>query len=694
MKTFIKIAFSLFWGALAQCQQDEPGSESKFVPLSSDMYSSSQLLISKVHQNKWMIHYGYSDNDRCNKAFDIDRNRELQNKMSEALRIWLAPLKDVTSKPVVDKFEYKTSRMEPAPQMYGEYLHGMSKPFSFKEEDVPDFAVAFTCDTGRSHYSNIDWKKADGSEGGSVGYIRMFMPEQEDKKNVAGAYNFRTLVHEFGHAFGLADTYLKDTELDKLIGRYIPSEDGLTRIIANQPTSIMSCRANLLAPGQDIFRDEGLPEDDRKGVQWLYRYYVSKDIGREDCPQDFVYEESTKGCRPKNTLIFAVKHSASHVELRWIIHNLKENNNLIKITEKDDTSHTALHYAALRIGLHDDSSAYDFLVEKSRSVAGFDPNVHDITTIKNDIGITPEQIKKAAENENKTEFNALYDKITNLINSKQSSAGKLKVSTPNKSNAIHFASAASGNYKIKLTNTSTEDIEWRIDAESAASWLKVGKTKNDLQVVPANTLLSGTLLAGEETSVRIELADKHKTDYEVGKKTVQLKVYNISGGHDPVPIAVNMHVPKVQLHASYYINRMPEVKLSADNPRGRIELHNIDGANWAVRYQFKHMSEHEASKAFHNIVSYREGKTTDGKHTKFIEFSADKAKLAEQADGYKSAMFYTVVTNTSSAADVNYTQANRCPLREANKPIPLTKTSLTPEFTTDVCYAFAVTLTK
>ena len=88
-----------------------------------------------------------------------------------------------------------------------------------------------------------------------------------------------TLVHEMGHAFGLADTYNKDDRVR-----------GLT--LGMQPTSLMAMSYDhvddVRVPTRvnrgtiAAFAKKCLTEDDKNGILWLYRvFYENQPI--TDC---------------------------------------------------------------------------------------------------------------------------------------------------------------------------------------------------------------------------------------------------------------------------------------------------------------------------------------------------------------------------------------------------------------------------
>lgn len=172
------------------------------------------------------------------------------------------------------------------------------------------------------------------------------------------------LLHELGHAFGLADTYL-DTLAD-------------TR---GQSASVMSLAL------RDYQASPSLAADDIKGMEWLYYFYHDRQkLKKNECL--FVdYEvvkdnEGRKVCRPIYPVIHEIKQAyfkeqhgnmdeakgfmASAVK---ISHNLKN--------RKDKNGRTALHYAAMHEGKSSDMKADWRQAIKSLLAAGFDKGIKD-----------------------------------------------------------------------------------------------------------------------------------------------------------------------------------------------------------------------------------------------------------------------------------------------------------------------------
>ena len=138
------------------------------------------------------------------------------------------------------------------------------------------------------------------------------------------------LVHEMGHTFGLADTYLRpldwgNPELDK---------GGPDFTKGTQPSSIMS--------GVSLFHRGGglLGRDGKNGIVWLYKL-TYEGLALRDCFfPDYELEEEPLGCRPKYPLIFALKHGA---EVLAIV-VLRDDAGL-DVNVRDADGMTALHHA-------------------------------------------------------------------------------------------------------------------------------------------------------------------------------------------------------------------------------------------------------------------------------------------------------------------------------------------------------------
>lgn len=109
-----------------------------------------------------------------------------------------------------------------------------------------------------------------------------------------GAYFVPLLVHELGHTFGLADTYLYP-------GRENRSTGGSAHTIAKQPLSIMAAAYAVTPHDANSFV---IQSDDIAGMAWLYNYFVAETLSESHhCVLGYVYEEESAGCLPKEGLM-------------------------------------------------------------------------------------------------------------------------------------------------------------------------------------------------------------------------------------------------------------------------------------------------------------------------------------------------------------------------------------------------------
>ena len=85
-----------------------------------------------------------------------------------------------------------------------------------------------------------------------------------------------------------------------------------------------------------------LGRDDKNGIVWLYKV-TYEGLGLRDCFfPDYELEKDPLGCRPKYTLIFALKHG---IEVYGIL--ILEDDEGLDVNVRDEDGMTALHYAVL-----------------------------------------------------------------------------------------------------------------------------------------------------------------------------------------------------------------------------------------------------------------------------------------------------------------------------------------------------------
>lgn len=145
-----------------------------------------------------------------------------------------------------------------------------------------------------------------------------------------------SIIHELGHAFGLADTYAipkGGSNTGKESINY--STGGSKKTVGQQPMSMMGF-ASLVGVGSE--GEPFITVDDVEGIRWLYRLAHAK-ASTNECPEDYVRENDTLGCAPRYPLIFAVKRG----DLATVFYILQDDNTTINIC--DQHGKTALFYA-------------------------------------------------------------------------------------------------------------------------------------------------------------------------------------------------------------------------------------------------------------------------------------------------------------------------------------------------------------
>ena len=261
-----------------------------FIALEHERGVRPDTMIDKVHEPHWDIAYKYADDCPPEKR---NNGAALTAAVTEALQIWLQPLRDYAKRPIVADFRYRLSP---------------------KLKDA-DFGITFFCDFGTS-FAGV---------GGGQPNI-MLHDGTDINPNFMAA-----LVHEMGHIFGLADTYLRGEDWGK------PELDkgGRDATKGTQSSSIMA--------GDTHTRGGGLlGRDDKVGIIWLYKA-TYEGLGLRDCFfPDYELEEEPLGCVPKYTLIFALKHG---IEVHGIL--ILRDDEGLDVNVRDADGMTALHHAVL-----------------------------------------------------------------------------------------------------------------------------------------------------------------------------------------------------------------------------------------------------------------------------------------------------------------------------------------------------------
>ncbi len=264
------------------------------------------LLIAKVHKPQWKIVYLYGID--C-KIEEKQNDEALKEVISASLRAWLQPLKELNpDRPIVDKFVY---------EKLPDYDPNVLAPKETREKVLAsDLYVAFECKQELSS-ARIGRTPPPGVaiQGGTE----------------ITAMLFSHLIHELGHAFGLADTYAYERH------NIMRSRGGLQWTSGNQPASVMAMAGSFHQTKQ-----LAIGEDDKRGIVWLYKYFY-EDLASDDCFfADYVLEEEPRGCIPKHPLIFETKHNPPKHATQ-----LLKDDPTLDINTQDESGMTALHYAVM-----------------------------------------------------------------------------------------------------------------------------------------------------------------------------------------------------------------------------------------------------------------------------------------------------------------------------------------------------------
>ena len=294
--------------AVTACEQE--AGDTKFVPLErayyvgyeiSDHFYNESLIIGRVHKEEWRICYvGLSDARKFKK---------LSSYGEEALRLWLSALS--AEENIVDQFKHI--------DVVNDNSHSYSDC---------DLTISKACKSLYAAHYNASRREVC----------------------VSNRDDFRTIVHEIGHAFGLGDTYIprKGSWFD--YNRYNKSEDNNSYTVGKQPSSIMCCvdsvlRKYLFSHDYKVIDRDPLPTDDADGIRYLYDKTHRGETSA--CPDFYIYEENTRGCLPTTIALIRGNYFGIPIYNRVKQYNLQE---------VDKEGNTTLHHAAMIIRNHGDIS--------------------------------------------------------------------------------------------------------------------------------------------------------------------------------------------------------------------------------------------------------------------------------------------------------------------------------------------------
>ena len=342
---------------------------------------TERLLVKQVHKKSWNIDYGFAN---CNK----DKRDQYRPKVVEAIHrsvdLWLNPVRQMqktinksrfTSDPISAKqkplselvnklnmnekkklFSYETTVFGERyttfdyPQYLKLYkkleerLFGLADPTTIQQYKefkryrefiltLPEMSVVFNCNEGRSSMNPL------------LNSINMNEKESQDSIPETN-FSFGTLLHEVGHAFGLADTYTNPQDSTR---DHMDSSGIHPSTIGHQPISVMSSSGYFF----DSYEDARPTIDDKNGIFWIYVHMNRNSLNLDICPLNyqsevFARDEANKlpstACRPKHPLLFAMA-SRNYPTAIQILNNKEERKSIDINARSHEQGGTALHHA-------------------------------------------------------------------------------------------------------------------------------------------------------------------------------------------------------------------------------------------------------------------------------------------------------------------------------------------------------------
>lgn len=273
-----------------------------------DWLIGRQQLIYKVHKDKWRIKIAYANGT----YFTAEQKTKQKTKIEEIIRIWLFPLRKYSGKPIVDKFEFVETEKKPNPGDTGGSI--------FHDKGM-DLGIIFEGNYSGSHTL---FHLANRDNLGCIIRVTRRI-KNETHTEMADGYSWYELLILMGRAFGLRSTFGRQP-VSVMNGQFWSDEH-----------IRMSRDDTQAALNEDNIKDI-LSKDDIEGVKWLYRYHVLKRRNKKDCPTEYEWDSASKGCSPKNLLVFATKYGNAN-----IVHHILSDPK-IKVNKRDVFGLAAIHY--------------------------------------------------------------------------------------------------------------------------------------------------------------------------------------------------------------------------------------------------------------------------------------------------------------------------------------------------------------
>lgn len=258
-------------------------SDPKFSTFAHYDYEQS-FLIEIVHRRSWNIAYSFvNDARRSCKFGDYAQDKfkkQLEQSMTEVISLWLSPLHDKKYIAADPKVFYKQLPLQELVvnatdddinSMLGYYNDRRIDEKYIKTPSQYDLLILFRC---HGKAGGNTWFYMHDTVKIPIMVIQQGKHEQAGKFFLTDKKLFQSavLLREIGHAFGLVNAQKSSPR--------------------NPKKSVMQALTN--AVGRRSLR---LQKDDKDAIVWLYRYYLKRDIKRDECPDGYVYHENS--CIPQ-----------------------------------------------------------------------------------------------------------------------------------------------------------------------------------------------------------------------------------------------------------------------------------------------------------------------------------------------------------------------------------------------------------
>ena len=302
-------------------------------------------LIQEVHKPAWLIRYGFSDNDLCRSSSDSDEfnaekfEQQIKASIVKAIRLWLQPLREMDSE-IIDEFNLVLvdTKTKDDTQQSDRRTHTLVR--SDDSQNKEQLGIVFHCAEKDRDTKYPNSFIAIGSNKLREVHLYHYHNQRKhfprDRITDVHMFMMTAIIHELGHAFGLADTYISSKSSSNTSnGTINHSTGGSTKTVGKQPMAMMGF-ASLVGVSSE--GEPFITVDDIEGIRWLYRLAYDK-ASVNTCPEDYVAESDTLGCAPRYPLIFAVKKG----DLATVVYILRDDSTTINIC--DQQGNTALFYA-------------------------------------------------------------------------------------------------------------------------------------------------------------------------------------------------------------------------------------------------------------------------------------------------------------------------------------------------------------